>query len=171
MIIRPLRTKNLVTATRNSYTKTSNHLYELTDDIALIDSLKRNERAGYQLLYDSYSPSIYGIIKKIIEKETVAEAILTATFVEVSNAILEYDPDKQRLYTWLVNITPDLCFKKLRALKADPNHEAELNKSKLQMIYFDGKTVLQISNELKIPLDVVKRDIRIEVKAPQLSIL
>ena len=62
-----------------------------------------------------YSASLYGIIHRIIQDEEIGQDLLQETFVKIWNSINSFDPDKGKLFTWMVNIARNLAIDKLRS--------------------------------------------------------
>lgn len=85
------------------------------DEPQLVSLLQRKERTALAYLYDHYSPALYGVIHRIVGKEKVAEEVLQDTFVKIWDKIDTYDPDKGRLFTWMLNISRNLAIDRLRS--------------------------------------------------------
>ena len=66
-------------------------------------------------LYDHYSGALYGVILRIVQKETVAEEVLQDVFIKIWNKIDGYDETKGRLFTWMVNIARNQAIDKTRS--------------------------------------------------------
>lgn len=66
--------------------------------------LQRREEAGFTYLYDHYSGALYGVILQVISDETLAQDILQDVFVKIFRNVGQFDPQKGRLYTWMLNI-------------------------------------------------------------------
>lgn len=79
---------------------TTNHT---TNEI--VELLRNKSREGFNMLYDEYGPTLYGIICKIVKETAVAEDVLQEAFVKVWKNIQHYDSDKGSFFTWLLNIT------------------------------------------------------------------
>ncbi len=62
-----------------------------------------------------YSASLYGVISRIIADTATAEDILQETFVKIWHSFSGYNPEKGRLFTWMVNIARNLAIDKLRS--------------------------------------------------------
>lgn len=75
---------------------------------------KKDERA-FTLLYDMYSKSLFGVISNLIKDQEEAEDVLQDVFVKIWKNIDSYNEEKGRLYTWMVNITRNTTFDKLRS--------------------------------------------------------
>src|SRR5688572_1146050 len=88
---------------------------QVLDEVALITSLRNKERKAYELLYDSYASTLLGVITKIIRDSESAEDILSEVFVKIVSSFDQYDSTRGRLFTWMLNITRNLCLDKLRS--------------------------------------------------------
>ncbi len=87
----------------------------LHTDLELIELLKSNDQRGYNYLYDNYSGAFYGMIKKIIGERDEAGDVLQEVFVKIWKNIDNYDVDKGRLFTWMINITRNTAIDFLRS--------------------------------------------------------
>lgn len=84
-------------------------------EAGLIKALKEKENAAYHHLYTHYKGSLFSIISNIIPETEVAEDVLQETFITVWKNIDKYDPEKGRLYTWLLNLARNTAINKLRS--------------------------------------------------------
>jgi len=81
----------------------------------LVKGLKSKNSASLDYLYDHYASALYGIISRIINNEDVAEEVLQDVFLKVWDRIDQYDPDKGRLFTWMLNIARNQAIDKTRS--------------------------------------------------------
>lgn len=159
----------------------------------LIQLLKGQSRQAFNYLYTHYAPALYGVIYKVLEDEQTSQDVLQDVFVKIWNNIAQYNPDKGRLYTWLLNIARNAAIDKTRS-------KGEIMKSKIQtgenivhtleqtsktefptdtiglrqmvnqlkpeyaslidLAYFNGYTIEEISKTLNIPSGTVKTRMR-----------
>ena len=129
----------------------------------------------------------------MVYDETTAQDVLQEAFVKIYNNIAKYNPEKGRLYTWMLNVARNTAIDKLRS-------KGEVMKSKIQtgddivykseneqkteqqtdtiglresvaglapeyqtiveLAYFKGFTLDEISKSLDIPLGTVKTRMR-----------
>lgn len=75
-----------------------------------------------EYLYDHYSPAIYGVIVRIVQKQEAAEEVLQDVFLRIWERFDSYDERKGRLFTWIVNIA--------RNQSIDKTRSKEINKEK-----------------------------------------
>jgi RNA polymerase sigma-70 factor (ECF subfamily) len=81
----------------------------------LIEELKKKSRLGFDCLYDMYSSSLLGVIRRIVQVEEISEDVLQETFIRVWNSIEGYNPEKGTLFTWLLNISRNMAIDKVRS--------------------------------------------------------
>jgi RNA polymerase sigma-70 factor (ECF subfamily) len=94
----------------------------------LIEALRGQKKVAAEALYDMYSSSLYGIIIRIVQHDEIAEDLLQETFVKIWNSFPSFDPEKGRLFTWMVNIARNLSIDKLRSKdfrNNSKNHDIE----------------------------------------------
>jgi RNA polymerase sigma factor (sigma-70 family) len=159
----------------------------------LVLLLKQQSREAFNYLYKQYGGVLYGVINRVVTDEQTAQDILQEVFVKIWHNITQYNPEKGRIYTWMINIARNAAIDKLRskgeimkgkiqtgedivsntgrALKTEqstdtiglrgmveelkPEYQAIVN-----LAYFKGYTLDEISKELDIPLGTVKTRMR-----------
>lgn len=151
------------------------------------------DKKGINYLYDHYSASLYGVIFRILKSEELAQEVLHDCFLRVWDKIKDYDNEKGKLFTWMVNIARNMAIDKTRSKEFKGQAKSEdiqfnvsikdeqysesnkpeyigvhelLNKlnpeqkQMLDLMYFQGYTQTEISDEFGIPLGTVKTRIR-----------
>lgn len=58
---------------------------------------------------------MYGVVSRVVIKESVAEEVLQDVFLRIWDRIDSYDPAKGRLFTWMLNIARNLAIDKTRS--------------------------------------------------------
>jgi len=136
---------------------------------------------------------LFGVINKVVYDEQTAQDVLQDVFVKIWNNISQYNPQKGRLYTWMINIARNAAIDKLRS-------KGEIMKTKIQtgenvvdnlerslkteqvtdtiglrkkvadlkpeyetiidLAYYKGYTLDEISKTLEMPLGTVKTRMR-----------
>ena len=80
--------------------------------IALL--LKQDEK-GFNYLYDNYAGAIYGIITKVVSEKEFADEIIQDVFVKIWKNIAQFDAEKGRLYTWMINLARNTAIDYVRS--------------------------------------------------------
>lgn len=142
------------------------------------------------LLYDHYADSLYGIIRRVIEDDQLAEDALQKTMLKVWQNISGYDQGRASLFTWMSVIARNTALdqKRLKTFQAKQKtvpvdevvYKAEVrttegatidatrllagleenNRIVLEYAYLKGYTQQEISDLLQIPLGTVKTRLR-----------
>ncbi len=73
------------------------------------DLLKKRDKRAMEFLYDSYAPVMYGVIMHITRNEAAAENVLGKTFRYIWKNHREFDPDKQNVCVWIINVARKMC--------------------------------------------------------------
>ena len=158
-------------------------------DQKIILLLKSQNIEAINLLYDNYSPIMYGTILRIVHNHDVAQEVLRDCFIKVWKNSTSFDPSKIKLATWLLNIARNSAIDKARSASwknrtrntglsaasdvaqsfVVPEHidlpkiVDNLNpkyKELIDMVYFQGYTLNEISEKLNLPLGTIKTRIR-----------
>ncbi|MCU0431019.1 MAG: sigma-70 family RNA polymerase sigma factor [Cytophagaceae bacterium] len=153
--------------------------------------LKSKDTQAFAYLYDQYGAAIYGIALRILKEEGPAEEVLQDAFLRCWDRFDEYNPNKGRLFTWMLNITRNLAIDVLRSKSFSKQahtegiEDAEIHwkeesqtrteyigvKDALQqlpeeqrllvdLMYFQGYSQSEISEQFQIPLGTVKTRVR-----------
>jgi len=156
--------------------------------------LERGDKKAITLLYEHYADSLYGVIKKIISDEDLAQDVLQETFVKIWRYAKKYDANKAKLFTWLYRIAYNTAIDKVRSQKNKNNKEVQIETSSvykittnqlndevldiqkhlntlekkyqivLNALFFEGMTQQEASDELDIPLGTIKSRLKIGLR-------
>ena len=75
----------------------------------LVTALQSDSHQAFEKLYNRFAAVLYGAITNWIKDVQVAENLLQDVFVKAWNNRETYDAAKGRLFTWLYNITRNVC--------------------------------------------------------------
>ena len=81
----------------------------------LVILLKQKSREAFNYLYKQYAGVLYGVVNKVIYDEQTAQDVLQEVFVKIWNNISQYNAEKGRIYTWMINIARNAAIDKLRS--------------------------------------------------------
>ena len=169
------------------------HKTKTPDDQTIISLLRANDRKGMSLLYDNYSPALFGVILRIVKSNELAEEVLQEVFVKIWKNFESFNEDKGRFFTWIINIARNTAIDQTR-LKSFGRSIQDLEKtvhieeesaaiipetmdlrnltSKLgkeyqeviDIVYFQGYTHSEAAEALDIQLGTLKTRVRSAVK-------
>ena len=137
----------------------------------LVIALKSKNRDAFTYLYDNYSYALFGVIKKVIEAEEIANDVLQESFVKIWKNISSYDPSKGSIFTWMLNICRNAAIDEARSKnfrKSTQNQNIEdyvsvvdsENKVEMRIDHIGLKEVLwKLKPEHKVLIDKIYFDV------------
>ena len=87
--------------------------YEVENN--LVSALKSKDQEAFRFLYDQYAAALFGVIKRIVVAPDLSEEVLHDAFVKIWENAHSYQPQKGRLFTWMLNICRNLAIDKIRS--------------------------------------------------------
>jgi RNA polymerase sigma factor (sigma-70 family) len=81
----------------------------------LVNALKERDNQAFGYLYDHYAAALYSIVVQIVQNNELANDILQEVFVNIWRKMETYDPNKGRLFTWMLNIARNASIDSLRS--------------------------------------------------------
>jgi len=152
--------------------------------------LKQQDQSVVGDLYDAYGGALYGVVLRIVNSPELARQVLQDTFLKVWRNAAAYDPDKGRLFTWLVNIARNTAIDATRSAQFRQQQKTDstdalvhkpggysLNpdligvrelvgrldekyRLLIDLMYFQGYTQEEAAEETGIPLGTIKTRLR-----------
>jgi len=89
--------------------------YTNVSEEELIQRLKQQDESAMAILYDNYAAALFGVILRIVKSEAVAEDVMQESFVKIWTSFVQYDVEKGRLFTWIINIARNTAIDKIRS--------------------------------------------------------
>ena len=132
----------------------------------LVFALQQQDQQAFSYLYDNYSGAIFGLIFKMVNDKELAEDILQETFVKIWNNFLQYDSQKGRLFTWMLNLSRNLTidtmrskgYKKQKQIREDDNSVNNISENSNASARFDAlgvrKQLLQLKGDQRKIIDL-----------------
>jgi RNA polymerase sigma-70 factor (ECF subfamily) len=109
------------------------------EESELILLLQKQEKVGFDYLYDHYSAALMGIALRIVEDKDSAEEIVHDTFMKIWNSIEGYESDKGRLFTWMARICKNCSLDHVKS----KNFKKNLKTDGLSNVVVDRETGLR----------------------------
>lgn len=97
----------------------------LNNESHIISLLKSDSRSAVRLILEQYGDALYTVAIKIVGSKEVAEEILQDSFVKVWKKADQYDEEKGRLFTWLIQIVRSTAIDKVRLVKFQRNRTSQ----------------------------------------------
>jgi len=64
----------------------------------------QGDKRDYLKLYNKYAPAVLGVLTRTIGNQKLAEECINESFCKIWAERLNYDPEKERLFTWMLKI-------------------------------------------------------------------
>jgi RNA polymerase sigma-70 factor, ECF subfamily len=159
-------------------------------DISLISGIRSGDEGAMAALYDRYSGIVYSVALRVLGDTSAAEDILQEVFIQLWRQPATFDSSRGNLGAWLAVIARNRAIDSLRkrrsetdiedvvvAIESDLAGDAEraramdrvrralgsmppVQRSALEMAYFEGLTHTEIASKTGEPLGTVKTRIR-----------
>ena len=122
-----------------------------------VNLLLTGDKNSFEIIYNSFSSALFGVISKIITDEEAAADVLQDAFVKIWRKKNTYDATKGRLFTWLLNIarnsaidaTRSKAFKSDLKIQSIDNSVKTLNKSAKVSVSYDTIGLKEVVERLK----------------------
>lgn len=181
--------KRLLFKKIKSYVRKAEKQIRITSDQIILLLSEKNEK-GMSLLYDNYADILYGLIRRILGDDQLAEDALQKSMLKIWQSISSYEASKGSFFTWISTIARNTAIdqKRLKAFQAkkktvsvdDVVYRSEFtmpsganidaskllealeenNRIVLEYAYLKGYTQQEIAETLNIPLGTVKTRLR-----------
>ncbi|MDY0779778.1 RNA polymerase sigma factor [Tenacibaculum sp. IB213877] len=92
----------------------------------LIVNFQQKNVKAFETIYQMYHNNILGVVFNIVRDSTIAEEVTQDIFIKAWNNASSYNPNKGRLFTWLLNIARNTSIDKVRS-KDFKNNSKNLN--------------------------------------------
>jgi RNA polymerase sigma-70 factor (ECF subfamily) len=127
----------------------------------LINAVMQGSPEALAILYDQYSAILFGFISRIIDNPHIAEGVLQNSFIVIWRSMTTYNPEKERILTWMLKITMNVAISALpetpedyKEAIADPSDIKTLN-TVITLIFFKGLSLGDAATKLEIPLTLL----------------
>jgi RNA polymerase sigma-70 factor (ECF subfamily) len=161
-----------------------------TSDLALVTAIRSGDQGAMAVLYDRYSSIIYSVALRVLQDTGTAEDVLQEIFMQLWRNPEAFDASRGNMAAWLAVIArhraidclrkrqPEndldaviVCVERDFASEADRSRVMEkvrnvlekmapLQRSALEMAYFEGLTHSEIAEKTGEPLGTIKTRIR-----------
>ncbi|HXG39169.1 MAG TPA: sigma-70 family RNA polymerase sigma factor [Bacteroidota bacterium] len=86
-----------------------------TEDLALIERVKRRDEQALAKLYDRYAQLLYTLALRIVSTSEEAEDVLQEVFLQIWNRSNTYMKERGTVYSWVVTLTRNKAIDRVRS--------------------------------------------------------
>ena len=97
-----------------------------TPEHQIIELLKRGDKAAVSLIYDHYAGSLFGVLMRMLKNESDAKDVLQESLIKIWQKGSTFDPDKARLFTWMLTVCRNTALDRLRVIQRKKEREIQL---------------------------------------------
>jgi len=115
----------------------------------LIRNMQDGDEKAFNEIYRRYSESIFGIIYSIVLDQTIAEEVLQDVFMKIWNKAKDYNQNKGRFFTWVLNIARNAAIDETRS-KAFKNTKKNLSTTNFVDIIISNENLDAKTNSIGI---------------------
>jgi RNA polymerase sigma factor (sigma-70 family) len=108
------------------------------DEAELVSMLKERTQSAFNYLYDNYSASLHTVILSILKDRELAQDALQEVFIKIWRQIEQYNAEKGRLFTWMVNISRNAS---IDILRSKDYHSQKQNRELTESVYTAASAV------------------------------
>ncbi|CAM4126299.1 RNA polymerase sigma factor, sigma-70 family [Pedobacter westerhofensis] len=110
-------------------------------DNNLVTLFQHGDKEVYTRLYNKYAPAVLGVLSRMVGDKALAEECTNDAFCLIWSKRKDYDPAKERLFTWMIKIAKH-CASCLPPEKR--NQMADEIREEIDLVYaMDIKSYLQ----------------------------
>jgi RNA polymerase sigma-70 factor (ECF subfamily) len=91
--------------------------------LAMVASGDQNALAE---LYDSFSPRVFGLIRRLLVDHAQSEEVLQDVFLEIWQSASRFDPNKGRASTWVMTLAHRRAVDRIRSAQADRERDVRI---------------------------------------------
>lgn len=90
-----------------------NTIHPIESEIVAL--FKKKDARAVNLIFEHYGRALFGVIFKVVNNKEDTEEVLQDVLVKIWEKASQYDSDKGRLYTWMINISRNAAIDKVRS--------------------------------------------------------
>jgi RNA polymerase sigma-70 factor (ECF subfamily) len=91
------------------------------------------DQAAFASLYDLLSPSVYGVVRRVLRDPSQAEEVTQEIFVEIWRQAARFDPSRASVRTWAVMIAHRRAVDRVRSEQSHRDRQASVGAASLDI--------------------------------------
>ena len=104
--------------------------------------------------YKRYATTLYGIILRIVQREDLAEDVLQEAMVKMWQSFATYDPAREQLFTWAMNVSRDVSIRTMRSQQlkvVDPQTPQSITNDYVQTLAQQLDNLANLAERVSLP--------------------
>jgi RNA polymerase sigma-70 factor (ECF subfamily) len=99
----------------------------------LIASVANGDQAAFASLYDALSPTIFGVVRRVLRDGSQAEEVTQEVFVEIWKQATRFDAARGSVRTWAVTIAHRRAVDRVRSAEASSRRDTAYEQRHLEV--------------------------------------
>lgn len=136
--------------------------FNISEEKLLVTRLQKGDQTAISDIYDHYSEALYGICLKILRNNTgMAEDAFQEAMIKIWKYASSYNPEKGRLFTWILNITRNTAidyWRKMDKRSEIQNDISDVHVSNPNMVRSLNTDTMDVADQLE-NLSTEERDV------------
>jgi RNA polymerase sigma-70 factor (ECF subfamily) len=138
-------------------------LASYTNESEMLTLMHAHPAEAIQKLYEKYAPLLFGLICRKVHDEKTAEEILTETFKKAYKELTQVNGN---ITAWMLQLSREICLTAIKNFNGkvgvyEPETQEE---AMLRHVFCEGKSISDVSAELNLKADTIKKLIRDALK-------
>ena len=164
-----------------------------TDEALL--AVASGDREAFSRLYDAVSPLVFGLCKRIVRSQAIAEEVTQEVFLEIWHRAVRWRADRSSALSWILMVARSRAIDRVRSEQSARDRQEKVGPSMvepdtpgpaeglevreeqesvrtvletlsekqrlvIELAYYQGKTYVEVADELDLPLGTVKTRMR-----------
>jgi RNA polymerase sigma-70 factor (ECF subfamily) len=128
----------------------------MINEETLIEMLRNREQRAISIVYEKYGEALMGVIFRLLGDQERSEEALQETFLKIWKYGDSYDPEKSRLFTWMMTIARNTAydasrkksFRDRKRIQPLENHVSIIEKANSVQTYTDAIGLQELIDKL-----------------------
>ena len=128
----------------------------MINEETLIEMLRNKEQRAISIVYEKYGEALMGVIFRLLGDQERSEEALQETFLKIWKYGDSYDPEKSRLFTWMMTIARNTAydasrkksFRDRKRIQPLENHVSIIEKANSVQTYTDAIGLQELIDKL-----------------------
>lgn len=113
----------------------------------LIRRVALGDEAAFEALYDAVSPTIFGLVRRVVRDPAQSEEVTQEIFVEIWQQAARFDADRGKALSWILVIAHRRAVDRVRASQASTDRDLRQGIKEYQDSYDDVADTVELRLE------------------------
>lgn len=92
----------------------------------LLEKVAQGDQRAFAQLYDTLSPRVFGLIKRLLRDHAQSEEVLQEVFLEIWQSATRFDPNKGGATTWILTMAHRRAVDRVRSSQSSRDRDTRI---------------------------------------------